>query len=495
MIAIYAHEAASKTNLPECSKQVDYCLKNCTGEYSPFMDEEKGENIESDKEYKQLVKAIERGEIEKVMVYSFSSMFNSVSEFSHFMVILNNYNVDFCSVKDDFDTATDSGKTTLTVLMSFANIEKENIAQRIRTNYRKRAQNGVYPGGPAPFGFDITHIDVDGKQVSILQANDRIGIVKTIFDLYSKGNISLGKLAAYLHDEGIKGINRTGWDNVSISRILHNPVYVKADENIYNYFENKNIIIYNDKKSFDGTKGCWLLGKRSKSIKDTDNNDNSDQLLVLACHDGIVDSDEYLKCQERLDSNKRLKKTGNRACTWLAGLVKCGYCGYSMQAVSANGGKYTYLICTGKTNFKVCTTKFRSPHVKDIEPIVAEQLNHRLQQLKDNVHHTELDKDELKKLNAELDDTQTKIATLTDSLANATGVTVSYINKRIADLDDKKSVILKKIKNMIECSRTVELPSENFSTLSFEDKQAVAKLLIKKVVIKSENVDVEWNEI
>lgn len=492
MIAIYAQDIKETSDLPDSAKQIDLCLKTCTGEYTPFLDKAGIDKKVSGKEYKQLLKSIERGEIDKVVVYSLESVFHSVADFSHFWEILEVNGTEFCSVKDNFDTSTPDGRRMLEIVLSFAEIERKNIAQRIRTNYRKRAKNGIYPGGPAPYGFDITHVTMAGKTVSVLMANDKVETVRTIFKLYSDGNISLGKLASTLHESGIPGINRTGWDNVSISRILHNPVYVKADREVYDYFSSKGIVVYNNPDSFDGTKGCWLLGKRSKS---SDNPDADEQLLVLACHDGIVDSDIFLKCQRRLDSNKRLKNTGNKACTWLAGLVKCGYCGYSMQAVSANGGKYTYLICTGKTNFKVCNTKFRSPHVSDVEPVVEKQIIEKLKSLKKNNRKNEPDKEQLRVFNEQLTEVEDKIIALTDSLANARGVSADYINKRISELDTEKNGIVKSIKNMLECSRTTELPDCDFMDLDTEKKHEIAKLLIEKIIIKDSEIKIEWSGI
>lgn len=492
MIAIYAQEPYNKTSEISVDDQISFCLRECASEYTPFVDKYCPEKKNKRPALKQLLQAVERGEIEKIIVYNFSVIVNSLSEFSHMWETLNVNGTQFCSVKDNFDSSTPTGQAIINVIMTFSQIERQNIAQRIRDNYRERAKRGIYPGGPAPFGFDIEHTIMDGKSVSILKPNDKISIVNEIFELYAQGNISLGKLATYLHEHGIPGINRSGWDNVSISRILHNPVYVKADASIYNYFKQKGVVIYNEIDQFTGDKGCWLLGKRAQ---DQDSPEQASELLVAACHDGIVSSETFLKCQRRLDANKRLKNTGNGAYTWLAGLVKCGYCGYSMQAVSANGGRYVYLICTGKTNFKVCDAKFHSPHVDEIEPLVEEKINEKLKELKSKNLHNKCNETELQALKNELSEIESEISSLVNALAHANSVSARYINERIGELDKKKGNLTNSIKKMLECRCSIELPDSDFSSLSFEQKRYLAKVLIHKVCLTNGNVDIDWCKV
>lgn len=491
MIAIYANQT-DKSDVINIESQIELCLGECTGAYTPFIDG--GDEKESDRPaFRRLIKAVERGEIKRIIVYRLDCIVHSLTEFGHMWDVLAANSTEFCAVSENFDTATPLGRATVAVIMDFAHIERESIAQRIRDNYRERAKRGIYPGGPAPYGFDIGHTTVDGKPASMLVPNDKIDVVKEIFELYSAGNISLGKLALYLHERGISGINRTGWDNVSISRILHNPVYVKADRAVYDYFRQKGTVIYNDPGQFTGEKGCWLLGKRTKWADGPAQ--QGSELLIVACHDGVVSSPVFLRCQQRLDANKRLKNTGNGAYTWLSGLVKCGYCGYSMQAVSANGGRYVYLICTGKTNFKVCNAHFKSPHVDVVEPIVAAKIDERLHELK-SVRRGEGKGDaEIEELKARLHNLETEISNLLGDLADAEDVPSHYIKRRISELDTQKREIVDSIKNRLERRRSIVFPDSDFSLLPFEQKKSLAHALIDKVCLREGLVDIEWAKL
>lgn len=488
MIAIYALRTQDD---PKAEKQIEVCLRQYTSEYEPFIDAEaSGYKKKARPAMQNLIQAVQGGKIERIVVYRIDVMFNTLTEFSHLWQLMKQSKTEFTAICENFDTSTPRGHEILSIMLEFADIERKNIGTRIRDNYRERAKKGIYPGGPAPYGFDIGHTIIDGKKASVLVPNEKINIVNEIFDLYSKGGVSLGKLASLLHERGIAGIKRSGWDNVSISRILHNPVYVKSDECIYDYFEEKGISIYNEKSQFGNGKGCWLLGKRVQSKSDV--NDSRGELLVAARHDGIVDADTFLKCQHRLDANKKLKNTGNGAYTWLSGLVKCGYCGYSMQAVSANGGKYVYLICTGKTNFKVCRAKFRSPHVEAVEPYVEQQLNKRLEILRDKKNMQRSQYVEVENLKAELSEIETKISNLINDLSLANEVLTDYINARVKELHNRKAEIIYKLKNNFERARTIELPESDFSSLTFEKKKEIAKAMIKKISLTKGNIDIEW---
>lgn len=327
----------------------------------------------------------------------------------------------------------------------------------------------------------------------MLVPNEDIEIVKDIFSRYANNDVSLGKLCVYLHDKGIPGITRAGWDNVSLSRILHNPVYVKANADVYFYYKQKGVIIYNELNEFKGEKACWLFGKRDRGQNKYNNIE--DHLLDIAYHDGVIDADTWLKCQYRLDRNRQVKNTGSGSYTWLSGLVKCGYCGYSMRVNYCDGGRYVYFTCTGKTNMKVCNAKFDNPHVKTIEPLVANELKKRLLELKSiNIDNSKEKGNDLNELKIELATIEGQMSNLIDSLASSNDVTTRYVNERMNKLDERKNLILNKIKSTLVQHQDISLPETDFDSLCFEDKKKLAGILIKKILLTNEEVKIQWAE-
>lgn len=126
----------------------------------------------------------------------------------------------------------------LCIVMIFAQLERETISERIRDNYYSRGKTGSWLGGVAPFGYSLEN--------STLKSNTDIETVKIIFSLYANSHLSLGGIAKTLLDKQ-KG---SMWSNIKLSRILHNPSYVKTNADIYNFFRQKNTNITNDITDF-----------------------------------------------------------------------------------------------------------------------------------------------------------------------------------------------------------------------------------------------------
>ena len=491
--AIYARQSIDKKESISIESQIDLCRRECGGEPEIFTDKGySGKNTDRPA-FKKLMLAVENGEIDKIVVYRLDRISRSITDFGRVWDMLKANNVDFVSVNEKFDTSTPMGRAMVYIIMVFAQLERETIAERIKDNYQQRAKRGAYLGGPAPFGFEIKRTVIDGKAASMLVTNDNIEVVKEIFDLYANSDFSLGKIASYLHNRNIPGITRAGWDNVAISRMLHNPVYVRANADVYFYYKQKGVIIYNDPSAFKGVKACWLFGKRDRGQNKYNNIE--DHLLDIAFHDGVIDTDTWLKCQYKLDSNRQVKNSGSGSYTWLSGLVKCGYCGYSMRVNYCDGGRYVYFTCTGKTNLKVCNAKFDNPHVKSIEPLVAEELKRRLQELKSTtLDNSKGDNNDLIQLKNELAAIEGQISNLIDNLANSNDVTVRYINERLIKLDERKMSLLNEMKNLLVEHKSIMLPETDFDNLSFDEKKRLARILIKKVLLTNEEIKIQWSE-
>ena len=379
MIAIYARQSVDKKDSISIEGQIDLCKKEVDGEVKVFSDKGySGKNIDRPA-FKDLMKAVKRGEIDKIIVYRLDRISRSITDFGQIWETLHEHNAEFISVNEKFDTSTPVGRAMVYIIMVFAQLERETIAERIKDNYHQRAKRGAYLGGPAPFGFNIERTTISGKKASMLVLNDNMEIVKQIFEKYAYSDMSLGKIAAWLTKQKVPGIKRKTWDNVSISRILHNPSYVKADANIYYYYKQKGVIIYNQIEEYTGQKALWLFGKRDRGANKYAN--LNEQLLAIAHHNGVIDSRTFLLCQYKLDKNKQLKNTGSGKYTWLSGLIKCGYCGYAMRVTTARGG-YKYFTCSGKTNLKICTAKHIKPYIDTIENNVAKQIQDELDKLK-----------------------------------------------------------------------------------------------------------------
>ena len=196
------------------------------------------------------------------------------------------------------------------IIMTFAQLERETIAERVSDNHHSRIRTGAWPGGRAPFGFCNTRLISGGHSVPSLSADENAPTVRRIFSEYASSGRSLASIAKELSKEKSASAARSrGWDSKSLSRMLRSPVYTSADRAVLLDYRNMGIgTISNRDEEFDGTFSAHIVGKRSSQTSVS--NPMSQRTLSLTNFPGIVDSGTWLRCQQRLDQNRQLAKPG-----------------------------------------------------------------------------------------------------------------------------------------------------------------------------------------
>lgn len=484
MDAIYARQSIDKKDSISIEGQIDLCRKECSADPLVFQDKGySGKNTDRPA-FKKLMEAVEKDQIDRIVVYRLDRISRSITDFGRVWDILNAHHAEFVSINEKFDTSTPVGRAMVYIIMVFAQLERETIAERVKDNYEQRARRGTWMGGEAPYGFRIERTVVDGKRASVLAPADSISVVSEIFNKYAYQKYSLGKIAKWLVEEEIPGARRKTWDNVAISRILHNPAYVRATQDIYFYYKSKGVIIYNEQSEFAGVKGLWLYGKRPANAAKYTNLEN--QLVTIAQHDGVVDSDTWLACQYRLEQNTQIKNTGTSKYSWLSGLVHCGYCGRTMRVTCTKDG-YIYFRCQGRYDTHECNKKINDCQVASIEKQVSDWLIPYMDKLKAQHQQFKVQKfASAANLKQELSDIQAQIQRLIDALASSTPITMKYINDKISALDKRKNEIVGELHFREKQSQTLEIPDFDFDALVFDRKKEVARALIKRVTLTNE---------
>ncbi len=88
--------------------------------------------------FQRLQDDIEAGTIDLVVVYKVGRLSRSLLDFARVMDSFHTHGAEFVSVTQNFSTTNALGKLTLNILMSFAEFEREMIAERIRDKLRRR---------------------------------------------------------------------------------------------------------------------------------------------------------------------------------------------------------------------------------------------------------------------------------------------------------------------------------------------------------------------
>lgn len=488
MIAIYARQSVDKKDSISIETQIDFCKREAepNAEISIYKDKGfSGKNTDRP-EFIKLLSDVENGTVTKIIVYKLDRISRSITDFASIMELLTEHNVGFVSSTEKFDTATPAGRAMLYIVMVFAQLERETIAERIRDNYYARGETGVWLGGPAPFGFSKTKKNINGKSVSALQNNNDIELVKYIYDEYARTDTSLGGIAKKIRGDRPDEM----WNNIKLSRILHNPVYVKADADVYMFYKSKKCIIINPIEEFVGIKGCSIYGKRDRGKNKYRNLD--EHVLSLALHDGVIDSQTWLKCQQKLDKNRQLKNTGKGKHTWLTGLVKCAGCKHSMVVKCSSSGK-KYLNCSGKYS-QNCGANHKTHYLEDIENAVFFEMYNYVKKFKTaKIKTKSADEVETNQLKIELHKVEAQIENLVDGLAQGNGISIAYINNKIADLDKEKTQILTKLNSVAIKPEKVILPDlSNWPDMSTGEKRIAAASILDKIYLSNDGIKIEW---
>jgi site-specific DNA recombinase len=223
------------------------------------------------------------------------------------------------------------------MLLSFAQYERELIAERTRHKVHAARRKGKFTGGTLPLGYDR-----DPKGGRLVVNKVEAERVREIFRVFLK-NPSVPELAADLNRRGWtlkqwetkKGRTYGGgrFTKFNLQRLLQNPVYI----------------------------GKVLL---KGSLHDGE-------------HEAIIDEVTWQRVQEALSNGRRgPQRRSSRSPNMLAGLLYCRPSGYAMTPVFTQKGptRYRYYLC-GKAHrdgWASCPTK--SVPAREIESFVVDQI-------------------------------------------------------------------------------------------------------------------------
>ena len=481
MDAIYARQSVEKADSLSIQGQIDLCRRETSDDVRIYQDRGYSGKNTNRPDFQRMMADVERGLIRKIVVYRLDRFSRSIADFGRLWETLRRHSVEFVSINETFDTSMPMGRAMLNIIMVFAQLERETTAERVRDNYYQRFRLGAWPGGPAPYGFSNSKLpDENGKLTPSLLPDENAPIVERIFRAYAEPEATLGSVARELNRDGVHAPKRETWDNVALSRLLHSPAYVMANEEVYLYYQAKGLQINGSVEDFDGLHACTLIGRRDRSAGKYQ--DVRDQHLTPANHMGLVSTEVWLACQYKLDDNRRLGGNGRGKYTWLSGLLKCASCGYSVK-VNRDGKKY-YLVCSGRSNLDLCKQSIRVD-LRELEKNISVELERLLSECPDAADEPD------DPSSAELAEIDRKLDRLMDALAESSEMSMVYINRTVGRLEAQRRELL----NRQAERRAHPRPHFNrihFAELDFEQKKLAAAQFIQEIRLAGENAEVIW---
>lgn len=119
--AIYARQSVDKKDSISIESQIEFCKYELKGgNCKEYTDKGySGKNTDRPK-FQELVRDIKRGLIAKVVVYKLDRISRSILDFANMMELFQQYNVEFVSSTEKFDTSTPMGRAMLNICIVFA---------------------------------------------------------------------------------------------------------------------------------------------------------------------------------------------------------------------------------------------------------------------------------------------------------------------------------------------------------------------------------------
>jgi DNA invertase Pin-like site-specific DNA recombinase len=148
----------------------------------------------------RLLADIRAKKIDNVVVYKVDRLTRSLTDFAKLVELFDANGVSFVSVTQAFNTTNSMGRLTLNVLLSFAQFEREVIAERVRDKVAASKRKGMWMGGGLPLGY----INRDKKLIIVPEEADT---VRWIFRSYLEAG-SIGRLLQRMEEKGIRSKRR-----------------------------------------------------------------------------------------------------------------------------------------------------------------------------------------------------------------------------------------------------------------------------------------------
>jgi hypothetical protein len=401
-------------------------------------------------------------------------------DFEKTMKFFEDNNINLISLNENFDTSTAIGRAVIRIILTFAQLEREQTSERTVDVMQFRAEQGIWTGGMPPLGYSNT------KANGLLPIEEESKMIPVIFEKYLE-LASYKKVANWLNEAGLRPkcykkekADSAVFIDTAIARILKNPVYTGK-------------ILH---------KGKVYQGR----------------------HTPLISEDIFNKVQMIIKQHDRGRSSGVQTVGThnfiLEKILKCGHCGSHMTPrwSRAKGIRYFYYECTtgNHKGANACPTK--PIRAASIESLILRRI---CAIKKDNIMVDSLIQNNVGALEKEIFSLESEKTMLGVRLSQATSKAQAIVDKlltipelsgskilydEINRLEQEKNNILSKIQeigdkisqyksrsfNAGEIQNMFKYFTDIYGKLNKEDKRLLMKVLIKEIQYKKEQMSISY---
>lgn len=410
-----------------------------------------------------MIEDIEAGKGDSVVVYKLDRL--SRSQKDTLSLIEDSFlahKVDFVSMTENFDTSTPFGRAMIGILSVFAQLEREQIKERMGMGKEGRAKDGKWHGGGfTPIGYDYVDGNLVINEFEAMQ-------IREIHKLYQEGK-AFNAIDGIFAERGYTQ-KHGKWHVKRIKEAMTNELYIGK-------------ITYNG-HTYDGT------------------------------HEPIIDLETFNKSIALYKSKDFSKYKNNGRTTYLGSLIYCHQCGARYGATThidrQYNKEYRYYSCysrrkTARNMIKDPNCKNKNFRREELDQMIFDEISklaqdpsyiHEIRQSKfsdDDRNKENLIKKEIAKIDGQksrfmdlyglgeftMEEVQSKVTPLNEQKKK--------LEQELINLSDGKSSITEQ-----EALELVESWEDVLSEGNFEQIRMLINSLIDRIEIDNDDVDIYW---
>lgn len=416
----------------------------------------------------QLIKDAQNKLFDTVLVYKLDRLSRSQKDTLYLIedIFLKN-NIEFVSLLENFDTSTPFGRAVIGLLSVFAQLEREQIKERMQLGKLGRAKSGKsMMWAKTSYGYNYD------KETGSMTVNEYEALaVKEIFTSYLAG-MSITKLRDKINGEYPK---QPAWSYRTIRGMLANPVY------------------------------CGLNQYKGQTFQGT--------------HKPIISLADFEQTQRELAKRQQTaKELSNprpfQAKYMLSGLAQCGYCHAPLKVILGqkrkDGSRFKRYECyqrhprktrgvTVYNDNKKCESGYYDMELLEhyVLTRIAQLQNdpEKIQELFSNDTSQAVDKQAIQK---QIDSLTLKLSKLNDLYLDDR-ITLDELRTKSADFIKQRNALEEEIKKASNDKQAGQrkkieklLDASSVFDMSYDNQKVIVRELIDKVQVTSDKIVIRW---